>query len=297
MKRRSLEVPEVSMNIYHYHITSQGDIIHENNSIIDESLIDMIYKNMEFNRTGRFPNAKYHLQFKDEELFLTVEDTPIVYKRLIDGVLYMTKQLSVTFNPQDLRCSSEGYLYHKSNIGEWGRLSTQVTMQLSESIHEWGRYYIYKDEKVERVLEPLVKKDEIFIHPKDDNHCFGCGKGNESGLRLTFVFNTKTHSTETWIRPPKVMMGSLNIMHGGMIALLCDEAMGKVLTGLGIKAPTGNLSIRYHKPTYMDQELYITASLISEQGRKLHLKSEIFDQNNVLTASATGLFIRIITHP
>lgn len=82
-----------------------------------------------------------------------------------------------------------------------------------------------------------------------------------------------------------------------MIALLCDEAMGKVLTGLGIKAPTGNLSVRYHKPTFMDQELYITASLISEQGRKLQLKSEIYDQHSILTASGTGLFIRIINNP
>lgn len=285
------------MNVYQYHITSQGDIIHEHNIIVDDSLIEMIYKNMEINRTGRFPNAKYHLQFKDEELFLTVEDTPIVYKRLIDGVLFMTQNLSIIFNPQDLRFSAEGYLYHKSIIGGWGRLSTQVTMQLSKYIHEWGRYYVYKDENYERVIEPLNSNDVIFIHPKDNNNCFGCGNGNKHGLHMTFVFNTNTHSTETWIKPPSLMMGSLNIMHGGMIALLCDEAMGKVLTGLGIKAPTGNLSVRYHKPTFMDQELYITASLISEQGRKLQLKSEIYDQHSILTASGTGLFIRIINNP
>ncbi len=285
------------MNIYHYHITSHGDIIHENNTIIDESLIEMIYKNMEINRTDRFPDAKYHFKFKDEEVFLSVEDTPIVYKRLIDGVLYMTTNLSANLNPNDLRFSTEGYVYHKSKIGEWGRLSTHVIMQLSTYIHEWGRYYMYKDEIHERVIEPLSKKDEVFIHPKDDNHCFGCGKANESGLRMTFVFNPKTNSIETWIKPPNVMMGSLNIMHGGMIALLCDEAMGKVLTGLGIKAPTGNLSVRYHRPTYLDQVLYICASLVSEQGRKLQLKSEIYNEDNILTASGSGLFIRLKNHP
>lgn len=293
MKQLSLVVPEVKMNVYHYHITSQGYIIHENNIIADESLIEMMYKNMEINRTSRFPEAKYHLRFKDEELFLSVEDTPIVYKRMIDGVLYMTKNVSIPFNPLDLRFSIEGYLYHRTHLGDWGRLSTHVMMELSSNIQKWGRYYMYTDENHSRVIEPLSKHDEIFIHPKDDNQCFGCGKRNEAGLHMTFVFNSTTHSIESWITPTTIMMGSLNIMHGGMVALLLDESMGKVLTGLGIKAPTGNLSIRYHKPTPMDQELYLRASLVSEQGRKLNLQSEIFDENNAMTASGTGLFIRL----
>lgn len=281
------------MSVYHYFITDQGDLLHEQIVIEDQSLIEMIYKNMEINRTLHYADAKYYAKFGNEEIYLFVQDTPIVFKSMKDNTLYMTEHISMPFSPNDLRFSEDGYLYHRAPIGHWARLHTHVMMQLSNHIEKWGRFYLYRDEHFQRVIEPLHKSEIVFLHPKQDNHCFGCGLQNEYGLRMTFVFSPNNNTVETWLRPPDFMMGSLNVMHGGMIGFLFDETMSKVLTGLRIKAPTGTLSVRYHKPTFMNQELYITASLVSEQGRKLQLKSHIIDQNNEITASGTALFIRM----
>jgi acyl-coenzyme A thioesterase PaaI-like protein len=87
-------------------------------------------------------------------------------------------------------------------------------------------------------------------------------------------------------------MGSLNIMHGGMVSLLLDETMGKVLSGMQIKAPTAQLNVRFKSPTFIEQELHLMGRLISEQGRKLSLMADIYDQEGNITAQAEGLFIR-----
>ncbi|NBO70433.1 MAG: PaaI family thioesterase [Bacteroidetes bacterium] len=280
------------MSIYHYYITDQGDLLHEQIVMNDESLIEMIYKNMEINRTPHCSEAKYYAKIGYEEIYLHVQDTPIVFKTLRDNILYMTNNISIQFNPNDLRFNEHGYLYHRSTIGNWARLHTHVTMQLSKNIEKWGKYYIYKDDVHQRVIEPLEKEDTIFLHPKPENQCFGCGLNNTIGLRMTFVYHPQLQEVETWFTPPTFMMGSLNVIHGGMVSLLFDETMSKVLTGMGIKAPTGTLSVRYLKPTYMDQELHITASLISEKGRKLELQASMYDQSKVKTASGTALFIK-----
>lgn len=281
------------MSVYHYFMTSQGQLIHENIVIEDESLIELVYKNMEINNTTRFPEAKYYAKIGYEEIFLQAEDTPMVFRHFIDNTLFMTHSIMVPFSPKDLRFSKEGNLYHRCPIGSWGRISSQALIQMSRYIEKWGPFYMYKDATQQRIIEPIDIQGLTFLHPKTENQCFGCGAANPFGLKMTFVFDEINNQVETWLRPPMHMMGSLGIMHGGMVSLLLDEAMGKVLSGNGIKAPTGNLAVRYHKPTYLNQELNIKASLISDKGRKLLLQAEIHDENGQLTASGEGLFIRL----
>jgi acyl-coenzyme A thioesterase PaaI-like protein len=109
---------------------------------------------------------------------------------------------------------------------------------------------------------------------------------------MTFVYDPIAQSVESWFTPPKYLMGSLNIMHGGMVSLLLDETMGKVLSGMNIKAPTGQLNVRFKKPTFIEQELYLKGRLLSEQGRKFTLMAELIDKEGNVTAQGEGLFIK-----
>ncbi len=69
--------------------------------------------------------------------------------------------------------------------------------------------------------------------------------------------------------------------------------MGKVLSGMGIKAPTGNLNVRFRKPTHLGATLQLHAQFIENQGRKYFLKGELRDAGGILLAEAEGLFIAI----
>jgi len=52
--------------------------------------------------------------------------------------------------------------------------------------------------------------------------CFGCSPGNNIGLKLTFEEDDEKLYA-TW-QPDPLFQGYLNVLHGGIIATLLDEA-------------------------------------------------------------------------
>ena len=277
---------------YHYHLNSQGIISHEGIIIEDESLIEMIYKNIDSTRMEPSDTVSFCARIGNEEIFVHCEDSHIVWKYISETTLHMTTNIAFPFSINDIRFSQDGNLYHRAQIGNWARISARLLIEIRDHIHTWGPYYLYEKDGFSRVIEPLEKSHRIFLHPRLENQCFGCGLQNTHGLHMTFVFDSLSNSVETWYTPPKHLMGSLNVMHGGMVSLLLDETMGKVLSGMNIKAPTAQLNVRYKRPTPVENQLYIQGRLISAQGRKYSLIAEIFDSEGNMTAQGEGLFIQ-----
>src|SRR3954468_16859935 len=60
------------------------------------------------------------------------------------------------------------------------------------------------------------------------NHCFGCGKDNSEGMRLKFFFDEGKRLTWCRFRLGRRYQGPPGHAHGGIIATILDEAMGKV---------------------------------------------------------------------
>ena len=82
----------------------------------------------------------------------------------------------------------------------------------------------------------------------DDNYCFVCGKKNPIGLKLDFSFDGKTITTE--FVPQKEHQGYFNIVHGGIISTLLDEAMVKLAIEMGMPAVTARMDIRLQDGTF-----------------------------------------------
>ncbi len=87
-----------------------------------------------------------------------------------------------------------------------------------------------------------------------------------------------------WVGPP-------DMVHGGVIALLFDEVLG--VANVCGQAPgfTGTLTVRYERPTPLDEELHIEARVEEVKGRKVITRGTISHDGQV-TARAEGVFIR-----
>ncbi len=82
-------------------------------------------------------------------------------------------------------------------------------------------------------------------------------------------------------------------MHGGIIALLLDEAMGKVNKLRQVVALTSEITVNYLKPVPLKQPLRVESREVEVTGRKHVNVAEILNEKGDVLARSQGLFIAI----
>jgi len=86
--------------------------------------------------------------------------------------------------------------------------------------------------------------------------------------------------------------GAPGCVHGGFLAAALDEALGMACIFSDTPGMTGEMTVRYVKPTPTKTPLRIVARLDRIEGRKIYTSGEICTEAFV-TVKATGLFISI----
>lgn len=86
--------------------------------------------------------------------------------------------------------------------------------------------------------------------------------------------------------------GNAGIAHGGMVATILDEALGSVPLALDAPSVTASLTIEYRAPALLGRELAVRAWCEGREGRKLHLRGELRDDERVL-AEARGMWVQV----
>jgi len=70
--------------------------------------------------------------------------------------------------------------------------------------------------------------ETIQLAPNPTNRCFGCGGANDAGMKLAFEQdNGKRRIVGRFVLGERYQGGG-GMAHGGIIATLLDEVMGKV---------------------------------------------------------------------
>jgi len=87
--------------------------------------------------------------------------------------------------------------------------------------------------------------------------------------------------------------GGAGFAHGGIIALLLDEALGKVCRFRDVRAVTAELSVEYLKPVALDKEIVVEGRETEMNGRNLFMTGEIRNQNGDVLAREKGRFVVI----
>jgi acyl-coenzyme A thioesterase PaaI-like protein len=84
--------------------------------------------------------------------------------------------------------------------------------------------------------------------------------------------------------------GGPGIVHGGLLAAAVDELLGMATTFSGQAGMTGRLTMKYHHPTPILEELEMNAKLDRVEGRRLFMSAEV-KAGELRTASAEAVFI------
>lgn len=79
--------------------------------------------------------------------------------------------------------------------------------------------------------------------------------------------------------------------HGGIIATLLDEAMGKMCRFREARAVTAELSVQYLKPVSVKEEIVVEGWEVEQKGRNLFHAGEIRNLAGEVLARGTGRFV------
>jgi uncharacterized protein (TIGR00369 family) len=133
--------------------------------------------------------------------------------------------------------------------------------------------------------------DTITLAPNPENKCFGCGGANDGGMKLTFTQDNVGRRIVGRFVLGSRYQGGGGMGHGGIIATLLDEAMGKVCRFRDARAVTAEMSIRYLKPVRVDEEITVEAFETGFEGRNIFQSGEIRNAAGDILAKGTARFV------
>lgn len=124
----------------------------------------------------------------------------------------------------------------------------------------------------------------------DDSYCFICGEKNPKGLNLSFTEIENGVFAEFVL--DKEYQGYKEIVHGGLIAALLDEAMVKAANLKGYQAVTAEMIVRFKNPLMIGQKARVEGRILKESKRLLRVKATM-SRDNITIAEAEGkLYVR-----
>jgi acyl-coenzyme A thioesterase PaaI-like protein len=130
--------------------------------------------------------------------------------------------------------------------------------------------------------------DELPYHQPN---CFGCGPDNDRGFGLTVVAAERGAVEATCCFEPH-HEGGPGVAHGGAIAAVIDEVLGRVLVRELVVAVTAELSLEFLRAVHLDDPCRISARLTGHQGRDLTMAA-VLEQHEVEKVTARARFREI----
>lgn len=125
---------------------------------------------------------------------------------------------------------------------------------------------------------------------EDDHHCFVCGEKNPAGLHLKFALCDGKIRSE--FVPQKIFQGYKDIVHGGIIAAILDEAMVKAALMRGIPAVTAEITVRFKNPLMAGEKAIIEAEILSANRKIIAANATVRKTDNTPVAEGHARLLR-----
>ncbi len=131
------------------------------------------------------------------------------------------------------------------------------------------------------------------FEPQPTNPCFGCGGANPRGLKLAFDADLEARRIIGRFRLGAEFQGGAGFLHGGIIATVLDEAMGKVCRFSDVRAVTAELTVEYLRPVRVGEEIQVEAFQTERHDRQFFHQGEIRNTAGQLLARGRGRFVAV----
>lgn len=97
------------------------------------------------------------------------------------------------------------------------------------------------------------------------NLSFGSSPDNPDGLQLKITFDEDTQSAYGDFTCPEKFQGQPDIIHPGIISTILDEIMVKINEAMNFKTTTGELTIRFLQPAFVNQPLHLRGWFVEKE--------------------------------
>jgi uncharacterized protein (TIGR00369 family) len=142
-------------------------------------------------------------------------------------------------------------------------------------------------------MRPKPQGHETKYHKMQRNFCFVCGQNNKDGMRLKFILDEERQTFVCRFRLSKRYTGPPGHCHGGIIASILDDAMGKVNKLHQVVALTREMTVEYLKPVPLHKPLRVEGREIQKRGRTHVNTAQILNEKGEVLARSKGTFIAI----
>jgi acyl-coenzyme A thioesterase PaaI-like protein len=127
---------------------------------------------------------------------------------------------------------------------------------------------------------------------RSDHACFGCGDDNPIGLRLRFA--PDGNGVKASFIPSAEHQGFHEVVHGGIISAVLDEAMAWATAYAGVWAVTGELRVRFRQSLRIGELTNVTARVVGTRSRLVTTAAElVLDRDRSPIATATATFLKV----
>ena len=124
---------------------------------------------------------------------------------------------------------------------------------------------------------------------KSMDYCFACGRKNPYGLKLSFTFDGKMAKSK--VTPLPHHQGWQNILHGGLITTLLDEAMVYAAYFSGKDALTGEIKVRFRKEIPVGEEIEIEGWIEKSKLNLIFTKARLLNSKGEILAEGEGKLV------
>lgn len=153
--------------------------------------------------------------------------------------------------------------------------------------------------KTQRKLQSkTTRKSKVHDHSTtyvklQKNYCFVCGMNNPDGMKLKFTLDEERRVFVSRFRLGKRYTGPPGHTHGGIIASILDDAMGKVNKLSNVIALTKEMTVEYLKPVPLHAPLRAEGRGVLIEGRVHINMAEILNDKGEVLARSRGTFIAV----
>ena len=129
---------------------------------------------------------------------------------------------------------------------------------------------------------------------ENNNRCFACGQENPFGLQVNPDITPDGTRVKIECTPPGHFQGWANVIHGGILSTLLDEAITYVgIASFDGPAVTAQLEVRFKKPAMAGDKLIVIANRVKMGKRLIEVEAHIDSESGERVVEGSGKVMRV----